>query len=135
MYYKINEKNQAIFDAIVTECSTSGELLKRLIPALGLTPLKLANKLKTTREYIFMLCSDKTPVPGRKACLNIALALEIDPIAFNRFCQDDAMKRFMEEEGFKIAVKNVMNSPEAKSIMTGIYKIAKSIFEAGKRSK
>lgn len=82
-----------------------------------------------------MLGSDKCPVPGRKACLSIANALEIDPIALNRYCQDDAMKRFIEEQGFNIAVKNAMNSPEAKSVMTGIYKIAKSIFEAGKRSK
>ena len=132
---KINKKHQDIFESIAEECSTSGELFKRLIPALGFTPLKFASRLKTSVAYVNMLANDNFPVPGRKACLNIALALEIDPIALNRFCSDDAMKRFMEEQGFKAAIKSAIDSPEAKSLMMGLYKVAKSIFDAGKKSR
>jgi plasmid maintenance system antidote protein VapI len=122
-----------ITDFVIENSSSPGEFLDKYIKMIGVSKKELARRLDSSREYVAMVLSD-TNVPEKKACLKIALAVDLDPMTYYRMCSDYKMKQYIESAEFRSFYKEMKKSPETQALMKDLYIAMKKIWTAGRNS-
>ena len=89
--------SNSITDKLIKSSTTPGELICKAMDHRKIDVNEFANRLGSTMQYVLILRRNER-IPAKRACLSIAKALDLDPVALNRFCSDYGMRQLIKEE-------------------------------------
>ena len=89
-------KNSLFLKHLSNSVSSPGEFLRIVIAIRNMNYSSVAEKLNTTRAYVWMTCNNKAPI-SFKAAMNFCKILDIDPFILGHVIADYNITKLLED--------------------------------------
>ena len=88
-------KNSKVYEALAEENCTIGEFLRAIMGLKNLSTGDVAKLINSSQAYVYMVTHDQCAF-GKRACLNFASALDIDPVMLYKVYSGYGMKVYIQ---------------------------------------